>query len=109
MEKNGLLVDYTSCELSASQGSEPVAVSSAQSAVRKFEEGLAALEAVGNPQRYEAVHTVLSTEITTNRTSHQFSNSFPPSLHEYERPQPVTMKFFSPFAFILKILYIFAS
>jgi hypothetical protein len=62
MEKNGLLVDYTSCELSASQGSEPVAVSSAQSAVRKFEEGLAALEAVGNPQRYEAVHTVLSTE-----------------------------------------------
>jgi len=53
---------YTSCELSASQGSEPVAVKSAQSAVRKFEEGLAALEIVVNPQRYEAVHSVLSTE-----------------------------------------------
>jgi len=53
---------YTSCELSASQGSEPVAMKSAQSAVRKFEEGLAALQTVIKPEWYQALHIALSTE-----------------------------------------------
>jgi hypothetical protein len=52
---------YTARELYESPGGEPVAKSSAQTAVRKFEEALQALKVVVNPQ-YALVHQALSTE-----------------------------------------------
>jgi hypothetical protein len=54
---------YTAGELSASDGNEPVAKSSAQTAVRKFEEALQALQTVVNPS-YGALHQALSTDKT---------------------------------------------
>jgi hypothetical protein len=52
---------YTSGELSASEGNEPVAKSSAQTAVRKFEEAMQALQTVASPN-YSLLHRALSTD-----------------------------------------------
>ncbi|MDR1380568.1 MAG: hypothetical protein LBJ47_03710 [Tannerella sp.] len=52
---------YTAGELSSSDGNEPVAKSSALTAVRKFEEALQALQTVVNPN-YSLLHQALSTD-----------------------------------------------
>jgi hypothetical protein len=54
---------YTASELHESYGNEPVAKSSAQAAVRKFEEALWAVRTVQDPH-YGIVHKVFSSERT---------------------------------------------